>query len=248
MTENGVAYIAAAAIASTPGHGAGYYDIQGVRMQQLNWVPLGQQTQTGIIPGLLGYWKMDEGNGSAVFDASASGNNGTIDGAIWTSGKSGSALSFSGSSSVIFPAIDLNLYTNFTIAAWVKTATTGVFQVIVEKGPKAAGHYEIYLAPTGEFRFYANEIGDYGSGKVVNNNVWHHVAVTFQGSAINFFVDGVASGSQAAQGALSATTNNILFGNLPDGSLSYSGALDQVRVYNRALSGAEVQSLNNSGL
>lgn len=248
VTENGVDYIGAAAVASSPGHGAGWYDIQGVRMQQLNWVPFG--VAQSEIAGLIGCWKLDEGNGTALFDSSASGYNGTVTNATWTLGRSGTALSYGGSSNcyVSIPTAALNIASSFTIAAWVKVPSTSGYQIIVAKGAKGVGHYEVFLSPTGEFRFYANEIGDFGSGRVVTDNAWHHLAVTCQGGVLTLYVDGVSAAAWPASGAISATTDTVRFGILSDGTFSYRGVLDQVRVYNRGLASAEIQALNNAGL
>ncbi len=58
-----------------------------------NWIPAGR---AGLDSGLVGWWTFNDGSGGTAADASGNGNNGTVDGASWTTGQLGGALSFDG--------------------------------------------------------------------------------------------------------------------------------------------------------
>ena len=74
------------------------------------------------------------------------------------------------------------------------------------------------------------------------------MAVTYDGSALRLYVNGTQVGSRAATGAIQTTTNPLwIGGNQPDGEF-FRGLIDEVRVYNRALSQADVQTDMNTAI
>jgi hypothetical protein len=80
---------------------------------------------------LEGYWEMDENSGLVAGDSSGNSRNGAISGATWTTGKVGSALSFDGNDEVIATGYKgIPGSTPRTIAAWIKTSTTGVIHML----------------------------------------------------------------------------------------------------------------------
>ena len=138
------------------------------------------------MPGLVGLWHFDEGNGTTAADSSDYGNDGTIHGATWTTGKPGSALKFDGNDDYVDcgndPSLDID--EEITIMAWVKPNSTNVLQIIAGKsrltsGPKEWGIF-IYLT-----KFYtkmangtANEHINSDSTYTAGN--WYHVAAIRQ--------------------------------------------------------------------
>lgn len=82
-------------------------------------------------------------------------------------------------------------------------------------------------------------MGSYGTVPV---GVWSHVAVTFDGSTVRFFINGVEVGNQARSGSLTATTNAVYLGSYNGSGFFLAGALDEVAVHRRALSAAEIQA------
>ena len=87
----------------------------------------------------------------------------------------------------------------------------------------------------------------YVSGTTANPvNVWTHVALTYDGTIIRLYVNGAQAGSQARTGSIQANSNPLwIGGNSPYGEY-FQGLIDEVRVYNRALSQAEIQTDMNT--
>jgi hypothetical protein len=85
-------------------------------------------------PGLVGWWRFDEGSGSVATDSSGNGNKGTINGASWATGKYGDALSFDGASNYVSMSHNsvLSFGTgNFSAGAWIKTTDTTAGEHVV---------------------------------------------------------------------------------------------------------------------
>lgn len=205
---------------------------------------------TTTASNLKAWYKLDEGTGASVADSSDSRYNGTQTGALWVTGKSGNALSFSGSSSSYMQVsgFGANIGSNFTLYAWIKAAQarTG-YHVFLAKGPKNTGHYELYInTGDGVFRFYSPDIGDYGSTVAVDDNLWHQVAVTYNGSQMKFYVDGTLRNTVTASGTVTSETEIFRLGTLTDSTFAYGGFVDSVRIYNKPMEQTEIRSLYNS--
>lgn len=201
--------------------------------------------------GLVGAWSFDEGAGTTSADLSANGNLATLQGAVWTpSGKHGSALSFDGISAkaVVADSATLDLTEAMTLEAWVypdvvpTTWATGVY--------KETDRY--YLEP-GTSQNAPGAGGTFGSG---NRNAiggsplpamaWTHLACTYNGADVRLYVNGAQAGSVSATGAITTSTSPLTMGgNTPYGEF-FNGRIDDVRVYSRALSAAEIQTDMNT--
>jgi glucose/arabinose dehydrogenase/chitodextrinase len=201
------------------------------------------------VGGLVAAYAFNEGSGTTVNDASGNGNNGTITGATWTpAGRFGAALSFNGTSNLVqIPASSsLNLALAMTLEAWIfPTAAQSGWRTIVQREADAyflnASNGNGPLLPGGGGTFGGN-IG-YASGAVANPvNAWTHVALTYDGSMLRLYVNGVLVVSEAQTGGIQTNTNPLsIGGNGPYGEF-FQGVIDDVRVYNRALSQAEIQA------
>jgi hypothetical protein len=204
--------------------------------------------------GLIGYWNFDEGSGSVAHDSSGNGYNGAITGAAWTTGKMNTALQFNGSSNkVLTPNIALSQ--SFSISAWVNPAAVpqGTYARIAETqyngglylGMNASGNKYKFIVNTGSgstgscgASFGCAEGGSVTSG-------WHLVTGTFDGFTAKLYVDTilVASDTFTAPG----NTNLPLYiGMYYGGGFGWNGVLDEVRLYNRALSASEVTFIYNA--
>jgi hypothetical protein len=223
---------------------------------------------TAEVAGRAAHWKLDEGTGLSAADSSGNGNTGVLqNGPAWVSGKIGTGLVFDGSPTGGDDIVNagsgasvLNLGA-ITVAAWIKVGSAG------EAGnPGRIVHKAIGTAPTNGWQFVTqgtNQIGfavDYATTDLVRVSAanayplgtWHHVVVTWDGtpSAANalMYVDGNAVSSyatttDAAGSRVSDLGANIYLGNEPNGDRTLDGSLDDVRVYNRALSLAEVRAI-----
>jgi len=210
-----------------------------------------------ISEGEKGYWKFDEGSGTTAYDSTIYKNNGTLtNGPTWQSASncvSGSCLSFDGSSNYVDcgNATSLNVTTVFTYEAWVKRlGGFGSIQNIIAKNSLGSN---INSAPTWYFdannkvSFVVQGVALIGGGNTaITDTAWHHLVIT-RDSANNWkwYLDGNSDGLVVS--SYTPTSNN---GNLyiatGFGGYYFNGLIDEVRIYNRALSPAEILQHYNS--
>jgi fibronectin type 3 domain-containing protein len=211
-------------------------------------------TQATPGPDLVASYSFDEGSGTTVADSSGNGNNGTIANATWTtSGKFGGALSFNGTNArVDVPdSTSLHLATGMTLEAWVNPASPQTkWQDVIYKG-----NDNYYLegsstnggAPAGGGTFGGAGATAFGGG-ALPAGTWTYLAATYDGSNIRVYVNGTLMGTQAKTGTIASSSNQLQIGG--DGIFSqyFGGIIDEVRVYDAALTAAQIQSDMNSGL
>jgi fibronectin type 3 domain-containing protein len=203
-------------------------------------------TLTPDTSGLVAAYGFDEGTGTTVRDASPQNNNGVAIGATWTTGKFGNALMFNGTNAqvTIADVPSLRLTTAMTLEAWVypTTAPTG-WRAIIDKN--VDGYYLTASSDNGN-RPAAGGTWTNGNINVFGPsalpvNAWTHLATTFDGSTVRLFLNGVQVASQAQSAALAATTATLQIGGDAYPGEYFAGLIDEVRIYNRALSAAEIQ-------
>ena len=197
--------------------------------------------------GLVGAWSFDEASGPQVVDQSGSGNNGTLTSVTRTSsGRFGGALSFDGVGSIVTvpSAPSLELATGMTLEAWVRpTATLGGWRDVIYKG-----NDDYYLmadsdrgVPAGGGIFgNGPDRNAYGDGPLASN-VWTHLATTYDGSAVRLYVNGSLAGSRVDRGEIKNTGGPLQFGGDSLFGRYFGGDIDEVRVYDHALSETEIQ-------
>jgi glucose/arabinose dehydrogenase len=198
--------------------------------------------------GLVAAYGFDEGTGTAVADASGTGNSGTVSGTTWAAGKSGGALSFNGSSSSVTvpdsPSLDLT--TGMTLEAWVNpTATTGSWRTVLFKQSTNGMVYALY-ANDGNGR-PAGQVNIGGERNAVGLttlplNTWSHLAVTYDAANLRLFVNGTQVAAVPQTGAIPASTGALRLGGNSIWGEWFRGLIDDARVYNRALGAAEIQA------
>jgi len=190
---------------------------------------------------------MDENTGTTAYDNGRFGNNATISGATWVSGKSGSALYFDGVNDyAATSSFSSNITADFSFGAWVKTSVVQSYQQrIMELSQAATTGFQICMGPSGA---YGTEnsggptAGIWGpSGQ--NDGQWHHLFGTREGTTYKFYIDGVymgSSGGTAPTYARAWIGRNYNFNN-------FNGSIDEVLVANRSLSASEVLAQYNAG-
>jgi glucose/arabinose dehydrogenase len=217
-------------------------------------------TGTVTVGGLVAAYGFDEGVGPVVTDASGHGLTGTIQGATWiTGGRYGGALSFDGASSYVNlgnPSL-LHLTGSLTLSAWVKAATNPVDdgQIIAKSGDVSG--WQLKTSPdTGVHTFGMAVSGGPGSytarhsATVRSLDAWYYVAGVYDAASqtLDTYVNGDLD-------------NGVLLGTIPAsqydpaldvnigrrlGGFHFSGVIDEIRVYSRALSPAEIQADMNT--
>jgi hypothetical protein len=190
----------------------------------------------------------DEGTGSTLTDLSGNQLHGTIRGATWQSGRFGQSLAFDGVSNwVTIPANTLlNFTAAVTIEAWVyPTAQAGWHTAVFKETP--TGHtYALYsqgsegdsVGPTGHMQValdhQAQQAGPLPLGQ------WSHLATTYDGQSVRLFVNAVQVASVAASGPLEVSNGVLRIGGNSLWGEHFSGRIDEVRIYNRALGAGEL--------
>ena len=196
--------------------------------------------------GLVAAYSFDEGAGTAVQDRSIFGNDGTITNASWAAaGKYGQALSFNGTNSLVtIPYTpSLNASNALTLEAWVRPVSSDASQwrSVIYRPNTAPGDVNYVLQgvsrTSGEPSFgLVLATANLYSAVPLPVLTWSHVAVTYDGTAMRLYINGEEQGNQPQTGALPSSTQPLLMG------MNWTGQIDEVRVYNRALTIAEIQA------
>lgn len=148
---------------------------------------------------------------------------------------------------------------NLTLEAWIKTGGTSTIGFIASKsGADASSGYEFAIgapAPGGKLRFLLN--GGTGGADLfgtssVTDNIFHHVAATYDGSVMKIYIDGVLDAQKSVAMTINYPANHpfVLYRREYNGSSApenFPGQIDELGFYNRALSAAEIQSIFNAG-
>ncbi|NLI31255.1 MAG: hypothetical protein GX422_00525 [Deltaproteobacteria bacterium] len=183
-------------------------------------------------------------------DTSGNGNHGNVQGAVLTKdrfGRSKAAYSFNGSSSYIeiSKSKSLNLTQSLTFAAWVNitSLTSGGVAVLLCKGTTYVS-YNMYIYQNKLYVGF-NNVPIYNGNMDILQNKWIHLAVTWNGTNIKSYINGIMDPNiREFKGTLDVTDENFFLGMDPPGAYEYlHGKLDDVRIYNRALNVEEIYAV-----
>ena len=206
--------------------------------------------------GLVGYWPLDEGTGNKVNDASGQGNIGTITGATWANGKRGKALIFNGSSDkIVIPnSTNLNISgSEITSSVWFKASALSGKTMLLNKG--SYGHHWNYgIGLNGANLMFRHHNGDIISTSItVPLNSWNNFTAVYSGGNDYFYFNGLLvdtksdTGWQEQTGSHQLTLGAAYNINTDLYSEFFNGTIDEVRIYNRALTATEISKLYSSG-
>lgn len=213
----------------------------------------------GLNNGLVGYWPLDkrDSNTSTLVTDRAGSNTGTLNNApTFVVGRTGQALNFvSASSQNVNAGNNSSLNpTAITVSAWIKgTSFPNAYNTIVQRG-NGTTYYEIFVKSTGKLAVYliASAAVNYdGTGTyTLSANKWYHVVFTYSSTAgLVSYVNGLVDKTVGASGTMGSVTSNFFIAN--DGftaGRNFNGIIDDVRVYNRALSAGEVKDIYRQGI
>ena len=209
-------------------------------------------TTLALSPSLVAAYSFDEGTGTTVSDVSGNGNNGTIANASWTTaGKDGNALVFDGTSAVVTinDSASLDLTMAMTLEAWVNpSAVSSDWWDVVYKGDD---NYYLEAStdndgvPCGGGTFGTADVQAFGTA-VLPLNTWTHIATTYDGATLAFYVNGVQAWSFAQTGDIVTSSNPLQIGGDSIYGQFFQGTIDEVRVYNTALTAAQIQADMNT--
>jgi len=212
-----------------------------------------------IPPGPVAAYSFDEGAGTTLLDASGNGFNGTLaNGPIWTTGRHGSALQFDATddgNDDNDPRVVLGRAINIpdpplTISAWVNPTDYVDYRAIISKRDSGSEvRLDLGLAmDSGHVYLWNGGLNSFSYAPPVNS--WTYLAVVADGSGTRLYVNGTL---QETIGAIALGTNasaNTVIGGTGEGPGGYNdpfkGKIDDLRIYNRALSAAEIQADMNA--
>ena len=201
-------------------------------------------------------------NGTAIqnaWDYSSYNSNGTeVSGVLWnnTGGFDGAgAYEFDGvDDQIVIPhANNLNVQNEISVEVWIRPTNPVVdFETIVNKGTDQVLSNERYaynmrLDNGGRPEFTVNTTNDgrvfVEDNAVLAANTWYHIVGTYDGSTVKIYVNGSLQASTAATGTITPTVGNVQIGEISGGDDEFTGAIDEVRIYTRALSPEQVVAL-----
>ncbi|MHC4252831.1 MAG: LamG-like jellyroll fold domain-containing protein, partial [Planctomycetota bacterium] len=195
-----------------------------------------------VTAGLVGWWKLDEAGGNKAADASGRGNDGTVNGDPAfqpDGGRVGGALKLDGDGdSITIGNWDAPA---FSITHWMKWDGGGGIRIIVSKD----GRWDLWIEQ-GDLCLRRNgsitKFGDYRPPV----GTWVHLVVAYDGTNATLYVNGAYEG--AGRFSMGGRPNaTIRIGEKTNGGWGFNGALDDVRIYDRVLSGEEVAAIAGGG-
>ena len=212
---------------------------------------------TGGSTGLVAAYNFDAGSGSTLVDISGNNRNGAISGATWvTTGKFGKALSFDGVNDwvTIADTSALDLTTDMTLEAWVyPTATPTTWSTVLLKEQPGALVYALYAGSPANRPSVQFNVGTSSSGERILSgpaalplNTWSHLAGTYDGITLRLYINGVLKSSQVATGIIRTSSNPLRIGGNGVWGEFFKGRIDDVRIYNRALTASAIQTDMNT--
>jgi hypothetical protein len=210
--------------------------------------------------GLVGYWSFDGKDlTDKIYDRSGAGNHGYVIGAATTTvktiGKLGQGIALDGNDDYVFvrqnATID-SLSDSLTLSAWIKVS--GAIDECCQRVVDVWTGQGFYISIDGGFGGFYTRDNDADSAELgysvsVTDNEWHHILGVRNGSVFLYYQDGVLieeGNFPAVDVVAQATGTNLSIGS-NNTSNFFPGTIDEVRIYNRALSAAEVKALYNAG-
>jgi len=209
----------------------------------------------------VGWWKFDEIQGNIAHDSAGSNNGTLVNGPAWTTGKIAGALAFDGVDDYVeIPDTNLNLTSQVTLSAWVNIKSRTTRQAIVGQWNyiDSPAKQSVLLDARGDidqrFGFSLSNDGTDATRTTVYSEqrflpeTWYHVVGTYDGSIMKLYINGEMESSASKTGNIFISNTEWLIGALNSGTDAYfNGIIDDVRIYNRALSETEVRQIFEDG-
>jgi len=201
------------------------------------------QVELVLQGNVVGFWKLDKGQGNYAYDSTRYKDRGSIYGATWTGGKDFFALSFNGVDNYVeVPSAPiLNLAYEITLDHWFRTSFSQNGKFMVMKGDPY--RYGTYLTNSSRTLFFYVRLRNKGvryvsytrSGSGFADGKWHRVTGTFDGRYLKIYLDGVLKGTSDI-----GTEDTITFDNSPLyfarwGNNYFQGTLDEIKITDKAL-------------
>lgn len=212
-----------------------------------------------ILNGLVGWWKFDEKQGLIVIDSSGKGNHGTlVNNPTRVTGKIGRGLNFNGVNNYVTISVFSQPTSAITMSAWANfaVAPTGPLTPTIVSNNEAGGvGIQANISSSNRVETYFHINGAYvNAGETFSSNmtinVWYFITATFDGANTRYYRNAVLKETVNRTGTLSTTAFPMTIGYNPGAIFLqnnlFNGKIDDVRIYNRALSTREIQIIYNS--
>ena len=220
--------------------------------------------------GPVGWWKFDECQGGTANDASGNSNNGTItigatgsqtavgtcttSGTAWGNGATGkrnASLNFDGTDDIAsFTSTNVINPPAGSVAMWFKPSSTqNGTNYYLFAHPQTVDNSRVYITTNSSG---TNINGRLGTGTTIGSvtitaNTWHHVILTWNGTSAKFYVDGQDKTSTPTFNGLTSAAATSTIGNYIGAAQGYTGQIDDVKIFNYALTPAQIKTLFNDG-
>ena len=215
------------------------------------------------VQGLVGWWLMQEGMGDKVYDLSGNGNTGTLNGFAfpataasgWNPGRIGRALKYDGGNDYVDCGNKsvLDIISSITLMTWIKKANAlnGQEGLIAKYG--ATSGVQSYLLRFEsdddiQFLYRGLSVSNVIAANSVTDTLWHHVAGVYDTTRLYIYINGKLFNSVASTGSANSNSENVLIGGYTIPTLMFAGLMDDVRIYNRALTEREVLDVYTDGM
>lgn len=203
----------------------------------------------GLDPSLVMYLPLDENKGNVAKDLSPFKNDAEFKGKpTWVAGKYNSGVFIGiGNWLEVKDSNSLDLTKSLTINCWVQIkGLTGDHQSAVEKGAVwGPGEYNLLPVYSGNVLLQMNDLpdecDDEAIGGKVDDGEWHHIAGVWDGKTIKTYIDGKESSSIPCAGTLETNNDPLFIGCRGGSSRWMNGIIDEIKVYNRALTADEIK-------
>jgi PKD repeat protein len=200
--------------------------------------------------GLVAAYGFEETSGTTVTDASGKGNNGTIKEAVRISnGRFGNALKFDGINDwvTVNDSASLDLSSNMTLEAWVypQQSMPNDWRTVIMKEQTGGAVYNLNATNDTNlpgFSFYDGVWHSLNGPEPLSLNQWTHLVATYDGNVQRLYINGVMVASRNQTGLIPISDGALRIGGNSILGEFFQGYIDEVRIYNRALSAEEVSS------
>lgn len=194
-------------------------------------------------PNLVLYLPFEEGQGAVTSDWSGVSSDGVINEAVWSLGKNGNALYFDNLNDVINGNINGMNGGNYTLSAWVNLDAGGnAYFLSLSNNIRLSNYNSNFFDCAHKISGVWNSVS---SGEVLPNGKWSYVSCVYDGISLKAYINGFEKNSEIKSNPPSVSTYRI---GWPDGSAAVGGLIDEVRVYNKALTQEEIINDMQSGL
>jgi len=207
-----------------------------------------------INSGLSGWWEFEEGEDSTAYDSSGNGNDGTLNGdPNWVDGKTGEyALDFDGDGDYVsIPSISALEGSSVTIAAWIngENFLPGGWNfnpIVTQYNSLCEGYYLYVRGDDNKPALYLGGV-EVVSMSAISTHQWYHIAGTYDNSVLKIYINGDLKNTFLGSGGTGVEYNCYIGYDQTDG-FYFDGRIDDVRIFDRALTEGEIEALYQAGL